>query len=186
MYYLEISASEDSEKDDLRQLQHGEFANLRKLKHLKLTCNCLNDINQFAFAGLDQLKVLDLSNNGRLGIPSVVNGIKSSGILPALTELYLSNISSFRTDPIIRDKSFCKAIKTKPLKVLDISNNDDSHIFFTFNESEFVFQSIEKLNMSNDRLLAMQLNLNPFMGLKILDVSYVSSRLTAGMCIFKN
>ena len=52
VYYLEISASEDSEKDDLRQLQHAEFANLRKLKHLKLTCNCLNDINQFAFAGL--------------------------------------------------------------------------------------------------------------------------------------
>ena len=131
------------------------------------------------------MKVLDLSDNGRLGIPSVVNGIKSSGILPALTELYLSNIGSFRTDPIVLDKSFCQAIKTKPLKVLDISNNDDSHIFFTFNVSEFVFQSIEKLNMSNDRLLAMQLNLNPFMGLKILDVSYISSRLTAGMCVFK-
>ena len=184
VYYLEIIASEDSEKDDLRQLQHGEFANLRKLRHLKLTCNCLNDINQFAFAGLDQLKVLDLSNNGRLGIPSVVNGIKGSGILPVLTELYLSNISSFRTDPIVLDKSFCEAIEHKSLNVLDISNNEHNHIFFSFEASSFVFQSIQKLNMSNDRHLAAQLSLKSFTGLKILDVSYASNRFTAGRCLF--
>ena len=184
VYLLEIIASEDSEKDDLRQLHRGEFAHLRKLEHLKLTCNCLNDINQFAFAGLDQLKVLDLSNNGRLGIPSVVNGIKSSGILPALTELYLSNISSFRTDPIVLDKSFCKAIRNTPLKVLDISNNENNHIFFSFEASAFVFQSIQKLNMSNDRHLAAQLSLKSFTGLRILDVGYASNRFTAGSCLF--
>ena len=63
--YLEIIASEDSERNDLRQLQQDEFVNLKKLEHSTITCNCLNNISASAFAGLDKLKVLDLSNNGR-------------------------------------------------------------------------------------------------------------------------
>ena len=65
--HLGIIASEDSEmKAGLRQLQRNEFVKLSKLEHLKLRCNCLDDITEFAFAGLDELKVLDLSNKGRL------------------------------------------------------------------------------------------------------------------------
>ena len=66
--------------------------------------------------------------------------------------------------------------------MLDISNNGD--IFKDFDTSEFVFQSMEKLNMSYNRRLAAQLNLGPFIGLKILDVSNLLNRFTAGNCVF--
>ena len=66
--------------------------------------------------------------------------------------------------------------------MLNISNNGD--IFFGFDTSAFVFQSIEKLNMSYDRRLTAQLNLGPFIGLKILDISNLLNRFTAGNCVF--
>ena len=66
--------------------------------------------------------------------------------------------------------------------MLDISNNGDT--FFDFDTSAFVFQSNEKLNMSYDRRLPAQLNLGPFIGLKIVDVSNLLNRFTAGNCVF--
>ena len=173
-----------SQPESFRTLQRYEFKELRNLEKLQIACKCLAKIKKKSFSGLDNLKILDLSNNPSLSIDSVVKGLSGTNILPKLSELYLSNTSVLDFNAFLIDKNFFTAVKRKPLKVLDISNTDNAWFQMDI-DLLTAFPHLEKLNISNAGL-AFQSLMAPFASidthpivtsfenLKILDISYPS------------
>ena len=141
-----------------RILHENEFLDLKNLEYLQLTCNCLKEIHKSAFRGLDKLKVLNLSNNADMSVGSVAQGLGGDGILPNLTELYLSNTvpvlgidlhSAKPTYTMMESaKAFVNAVKNKPLKVLDISNSKNAWFSWEYDLHRSL-PLLEKLNISN-------------------------------------
>ena len=167
-----------------RNLRRYEFKNLRNLERLQIACKCLAKIKKNAFYGLDKLKILDLSNNPSLSIDSVVEGLHGTTILPKLSELYLSNTSVMDFNAFLLGKKFFTAVKTKRLKVLDISNTENAWFQMDIDLLS-AFPYIEKLNISNAGLAIASLmapfaliDMHPivtsFENLKVLDISYPS------------
>ena len=166
-----------------RVLKRQEMQVLKSLEYLQIYCPYLKDMEKGLFSDNKNLTVLDLSNNINLGLKSILNAIEGDST-PNLRELYLSNISV--TDVVKYGRlafstEFYKAVRTKPLKILDLSKNADGRFdlspgFYT------AFPELECLNMSNSGLLVASFsyllmnhsNVTSFKHLRCIDISYQS------------
>lgn len=162
-----------------RTLQENEFIQLIALEHLKLECLCLESIHKNAFNGLNNLKALDLSENGKLGFEEFVNGTMGPGVLLNLEELYLSHIAFLNMKPYKIKTDFYDFVKNKPLKVLDISANPGILL-----QREGIFEALphlESFNISGcgyagEIFLHTQTTRRlGFDRLKVFDISYPSA-----------
>ena len=162
-------------------LQRFEFVRLGYLEHLQISFISIKKIEEGVFGGLQNLKVLDLSNNINLNLENNKIGLKGTDILPNLTELYLSNVTVSRmlTCEFNINEYFYVAIKNKPLEVLDFSNMEEAE-FECIPGFETAFAKVKKMNLSGAGLAAFSFqkclmeNKNgiSFSDLKIIDVSY--------------
>ena len=163
------------------KLKRNTFRSLNKLEYLQVACRCLAQIDEGAFHGLDKLKVLDLSNNA-LTSASFVNGLKGDGNLKSLEDLYYSNTSVLKFGRIEIDTEFLNAIRTKPLKVLDISLVNSLTVRIeSFRDFFGAFTSLKMLNISRtgtaigtlfDLLFRFKLTFPGFHNLTVFDFSY--------------
>ena len=126
------------------------------------------------------LTVLHLSNNVNLGLKPIVKAIGGDSI-PNLRELYLSNISlvdAVKYGRLTFSTDFYKAVRTKPLKVLDLSKNRNSWFDFT-PEFYSAFPQVDCLKMSGSgflvtsflHLLMNYSNMTSFKHLSSVDIS---------------
>ena len=156
-------------------IHNNQFSMLKNIESLQIAFAHLREIQKHAFYGLNKLKVLDLSNNQLLSMDSVVHALNGDGILPNLTELYLSSTSIQNPDLTVSSEQFQNAIKDKPIKVFDISNFRSAW-FLGEIDILTVLPFLEKLNISNSSINIFSLhalyNINMSTNLKILDVSY--------------
>lgn len=105
-----------------RTLHAREFTGLINLEYLQIRCSgkCeLRTVNN-SFYGLENVKVLDLSNNIIYNMYRLTYGFYGQNTLPHLSKLYLSNLKSYTGNPIDLELSHLhKTMINKPLKVLD-------------------------------------------------------------------
>ena len=180
----QLSINPDLNKQDKaasRVLKRQEMKMLKSLEHLQLLCPHLMDMEKGVFRDNKNLSVLNLSNNVNLGLKSIVKAIEGDSI-PNLRELYLSNISEtdvLKHGTLTFSTDFYKAVRSKPLKILDLSENDRSWFAFT-KEFYTAFPQIECLSMAGSRhlvtsytsyLLSGHANITSFKRLKFIDIS---------------
>ena len=152
-------------------LVDNEFEVLKKLEYLQVACSCLKEIQTNAFHGLDKLTVLDLSNNIALNKESLVKALSGNDTLPNLQELHISNTSVVYLSIYASGKDLTNALRTKPIKVLDLSNTKDIWVGLTAE-----LPLLETFNMSNSTVylfFGFTTQGNNSLKLKSLDVSYV-------------
>lgn len=90
----------------------------KKIKHLNLSGNTINDIRKFVLGNLSSLEVLDLSNNKLTNL----NDPDAPFNLPEnVTELYLQNNEIFKLD-------YIKITKLKNIKEINLANNQLMHL----------------------------------------------------------
>ena len=187
---------ESKEQEAYKVIHENELGALQSLRTLRITCRCLTEIEKNAFRGLTNLIVLDLSENTAMSAEFIVQGLAGEDILPNLRELYLSNnqpvlgIVFNWVDTNITNQTgheFLEAIKSKPLKVLDISRSKNDWFYWEY-YIYIAFPYLEKLNISktsttesiflNDTVVnTISLHLIAFldqidMHLKTIDISY--------------
>lgn len=170
--------------NNAKTLHSYEFIKLKNLETLQIACRCLTRIQYNAFKGLDKLKVLDLSNNYYLHINYVTYGLSGVGILPNISELYLSGSSGADIHPVNIGRKFYNVVKQKHLTVLDVSNINTLWFDYTTEDILTAFPFLEKINISGAGIVIgsiakpfLFLNIYPtvtsFKRLKSLDLSYV-------------
>lgn len=90
----------------------------KKLKHLNLSHNSINEVRKFVIGNLTALEVLDLSNNKLTNL----NDPEAPFDLPEnITNLYLQNNEIFRID-------YEKIVQLKNLKEVNFENNELLHL----------------------------------------------------------
>lgn len=90
----------------------------KKIKHLNLSGNTINDIRKFVIGNLSALEVLDLSDNKLTNL----NDPDAPFDLPEnVTELYLQNNEIFKLD-------YRKITKLKNIKEINLANNQLMHL----------------------------------------------------------
>ena len=180
-------------QEQKRVLWRFEFVHLRFLEYLQIQYTSIQVIEERAFGGLQNLKVLDLSNNINLNLANVIKGLNGTDILPNLRELYLSNVTVSRrlSGEFVINEDFYKVIENKPLEVLDISNTEEAVFIYSLG-FETAFANLSKLNLSGAGLAAFSFQKcmmkfkygASFKYLKIIDVSYPLISEKRGSLIF--
>ena len=163
-----------------------DLSGLKSLQHLQLACRCLFDLAAGAFYGLDNVTVLDLSNNVDLMIEGIAQGLSRRDVLPKLTELYLSNTSTINKNPYQIKRGFLESMMRKSLKVFDISDTETAWVESTL-ASGYAFPHLEILNISNAGTVLASLSdifenltypwITSFRHLEIIDISYPSAKM---------
>ena len=185
--YLSVSLGNGKEKKTLRQLKDFEFLGLLNLQHLKLPCHCQLSVTINAFHGLTNVTVLDLSNNkvNSLNL-AILPGLNGHNILPNLSKLYLSSITSSRSPVLylyLNLYDLHTAMENKPLKILDFSGTNLILNSLPFqNHTLPLLPQVHSLNLSNAGPAVFSLTMvyqyykqrpeSVFSNLQMLDASY--------------
>ena len=191
----------------MKKLRYSQFRELQSLEYLKIEVQSRLVIDLNAFWGLQNLKILDLSNNKVFSLgKDIFTGLTGNATLPNLSELYLSNIVILKATYKVFDLySLNTAMINKPLKVLDMSGITASFSYYTQHMPGLLPQ-LKFLNISHSGMAAFSFpNLyltnativhRHFMNLKVLDISYpnfplsqsecISQRLQTETCLIKN
>ena len=197
--YLSLSLGNASQtKYWNRKLQDYEFTGLMNLEHLKIICDRLLTVNDSAFYGLTNVRVLDLSSNKvRYSLNNdIVAGLKGENILPNISELYLSNIIDWyypKSSFFLYLDTLHTAMKNKPLKVLDLSGTNI--YFFISHFRHLPLQLLPQLHalnisrageavfsLSNIYQFYTQSPEAVFSNLQVLDASYPNFPLSESEC----
>ena len=196
--YLSLSLRNASQtKHQDRKLQDYEFTGLVNLEHLKIMCNCYLSVNDSAFYGLTNVTVLDLNNNtisSSILTNSLVTGLQGENILPNISELYLSDITSryAPTLPLYLD-TLHTAMENKPLQVLDLSGTNTTFVIYQFQHPPpSLLPQLHTLNISRAGRAVFSLSniyrfytQRPevvFSSLQVLDASYPYFPLSLSEC----
>lgn len=170
----------ETRKENMVTLNKNEFSPLKNLEYLQIACLCLWKVQEGAFFGLDQLKVLDLSSN-TLTAESFVNVLSGNQTLLNLQELSFSKTSVHNPGVFKIGEDFLNAVKNKPLKKFDISQSQP--FMRSLNSSFFeAFSSLKKLNVSRSTATlflfnvyaynTQQVEFPGFLNLESIDFSY--------------
>ena len=169
-----------------RTLYSFEFSGLKNLKYLRIRCNCNLGIARNAFYGLQNVRVLDLSNNTISSLRHfLILGLSGSKILPNISELYFSNVTIGLTDSLnLLDLDIVLGNKT--LKLLDFSG---TRIMFlsplVTKRRSTILPQLRTLNISRSGSAALYLSrssIEKIKNLEILDISYPFIPQTVSEC----
>ena len=177
----------------MKKLMNWQFRVLESLKYLKIMCQNRLFLDNNVFWGIKSLKILDLSNNIVFSLgQDIFKGLTGNNNLPNLSELYLSNTVILRSTHNFFDlNTLNKAMKNKPLKVLDMSGTRASFTTYAQNLPALLPQ-LKILNISHAGAAAFFPNMyvtkatnvhRHFMNLKVLDISYPNFPLSQSECI---
>ena len=161
-------------------IKAGVFRSLKNLEYLQLHCNCFLTIAENAFHGLKNLNVLDLSNNNvKSPRMDIAPGLYGDDTLPNLSELYLSNVSTDKSQIFHLSNLHRKAKCMRFLKLLDVSNTS---VTFHVWPHQSLFKQLKILNISRSgdaflyftKLFRQNRNARTsrFIDLQVLDASY--------------
>lgn len=110
--------------DSVRNVPPKSFEGLKNLTYLGLHGKMLSNIDQDAFLGLDNLKVLNMSFNPILYVHRISRAINSEyrRVLPNLVVLSLAKLKSVISGPVMLSKYFFQSISIgRTLRHLDLS-----------------------------------------------------------------
>ncbi|KAH1028547.1 hypothetical protein HUJ05_001896 [Dendroctonus ponderosae] len=172
----------DLSRNSLTNIAPGTFLGLKNLQKLDISVNSLRMVEDDAFEGLDNLEYLNLKDNNILLIPA-----SALGRLPRLTSLQLdyNRITALSSEilhsiaervtklvissNVVRELSSATFQNFRNLKNLDLKRN----WITSLSADAFVGleDSLEHLDLSENKIMTFQKPPLPFNALKTLDLS---------------
>ncbi|XP_053378991.1 uncharacterized protein LOC128548386 [Mercenaria mercenaria] len=120
---LEFSADDDwlETHETVKVFYSLCLSGLQNLEVLRISISDRIEFTPQTLAGLNNLKLLDLSGCRRFYLDNLVNSLNQSGVVPNLQSLNLSRLNSYR-EGLTHTDWFFKVIADKQIKELDISS----------------------------------------------------------------
>ncbi|KAH3747914.1 uncharacterized protein LOC127848456 [Dreissena polymorpha] len=157
-------------------LESNTFERFGHLEELRFVGVQIVTLYPGSFRGLDNLRILDLSNCVSLGYSNFLSAFESDATLPRLQELIL-HMTGNRADNFMLRDVFAKLLYSRPVRVLDLS--DMLITEFEFSSTGRYARYLEFLNVSGISVLNYA-NSNGILdrimpSLKILDLSRIDA-----------
>ncbi|KAL3847012.1 hypothetical protein ACJMK2_017949 [Sinanodonta woodiana] len=164
-----------SSNTHIEEVEENAFGNLTGLERLHIHFTYLTILSPFAFSGLQNLSLLNMSENGGIRFTQLSKALSVPNSLQNLQELILVGLNRDNPGESI-DYAFFKALADKPLRYLDLTR-----AFFTVIEvdsfSNALADTIQVINMSHAFSIWSVITPryeNLFPNLEIFDISYAS------------